>query len=299
MAESSSFFNSVNGDRKYKADAFARYFAKFIGNGVFPNPSTGLQIEAGTGMNVTEHSGDGFINGYTYGNDADLSLTVDIADGVLSRKDNIVLRWDLAARSITAQVVKGISASSPAAPALVRTAEQYDLKLAEIYISAGVTSITQSMISDTRLDSTVCGIVTQMIKTIDTTTLFSQLQAYTAEYEAQFNNYFTLYRQQIADQYTLYLNQLSENETAVTSKYDLFASFIDAYQNKAKSDFETWFNEIKGLLGTDEAGNLTNEIAALTTRITTLETTLSNNLLFSAKAWLGNSYSGCAYLSES
>ena len=297
MAESSGFFNSVSGDRKYKAEAFAQYFATLIGNGVFPNPSTGCQIVANAGMSVAEHPGSGWINGYAYGNDADLALSIGTADGVLNRKDNIVLRWDLSARTITAQVVKGTPASSPAAPALIRTAEQYDIKLAEIYVAAGVTAITQPMITDTRLDSTVCGVVTQLVKTIDTTELFSQLQAFIAEYEAQLNNFFTLYRQKITDQYTLYLNQLSGDETAASTAYSDFLTKMTGYETDEKSSFDTWFSTIKSLLGTDEAGKLTNEITALTARVTTLETTLSNNLLFATAAWLGNCYSGCAYLS--
>ena len=43
MAEKSSFFNSVSGDRKYKAEDWASYFGALIGNGVFPNPATNLQ----------------------------------------------------------------------------------------------------------------------------------------------------------------------------------------------------------------------------------------------------------------
>ena len=53
MAEKSGFFNSVNGDRRYKADFFAEYFASFIGNGIFPNPSTGIQVISNANMSVT------------------------------------------------------------------------------------------------------------------------------------------------------------------------------------------------------------------------------------------------------
>lgn len=48
--EKSSFFNSVSGDRVYRAEEWAEYFASFIGNGVFPVPSTSLQVVAGPGM---------------------------------------------------------------------------------------------------------------------------------------------------------------------------------------------------------------------------------------------------------
>lgn len=50
--EKSSFFNSVSGDRVYRAEEWAEYFASFIGNGVFPVPSTSLQVVAGSGMAV-------------------------------------------------------------------------------------------------------------------------------------------------------------------------------------------------------------------------------------------------------
>ena len=46
MAEKSSFFTSLNGDRKYKASDFAEYFGTFISNSVFPNPNTNLQVIA-------------------------------------------------------------------------------------------------------------------------------------------------------------------------------------------------------------------------------------------------------------
>ena len=48
--ERSAFFNSINGDRRYKAEVFAEYFSSFIGNGVFPNPSTSLQVIANDDM---------------------------------------------------------------------------------------------------------------------------------------------------------------------------------------------------------------------------------------------------------
>ena len=50
--EKSSFFNSVSHDRTYKAEDWAEYFASFIGNGVFPVPSTGLQVVANDGMQL-------------------------------------------------------------------------------------------------------------------------------------------------------------------------------------------------------------------------------------------------------
>lgn len=44
MTITSGFFNSRGGDRKYNAEQMSRYFDKLITSGVFPNPSTQLQV---------------------------------------------------------------------------------------------------------------------------------------------------------------------------------------------------------------------------------------------------------------
>lgn len=180
--EKSSFFNSVNGDRKYSSSSFAEYFNSFITNGVFPTPSTNLQVISNSNMTVTIKQGKAWINGYVYINDSDLILTIDNADGVLNRIDRIVVRFDTAGRAINAVVKKGTFASSPAAPTLQRDADRYELGIADIYIGKGVTNITQANITDLRLDTTKCGIVNSLIQA-DTTTLFNQYQAAVNDFE--------------------------------------------------------------------------------------------------------------------
>ena len=66
MAEKSSFFNSVDGDRKYQASDYAEYFNSLITNGVFPNPSTNLQVLSNNDMTVTLSAGKAWIDGYVY-----------------------------------------------------------------------------------------------------------------------------------------------------------------------------------------------------------------------------------------
>ena len=82
MTITSGLFNSINGDRRYDAKWFALYFATFIGNGVFPNPSTGLQVYENENMTTTVKPGKGWINGYFIVNDSDYILEHDLADGV-------------------------------------------------------------------------------------------------------------------------------------------------------------------------------------------------------------------------
>ena len=177
MAVRSGFFNSVNSDRKYDAGKFAEYFASFIGNGVFPNPATGLQAASNNDMTVTVQAGKAWINGYILINDDDYVLTLDAADGMLNRIDRIVARYDTADREIRLEVKKGTFASSPVAPALQRDADAYELGLADVYIAAGAVSISQANITDLRMNSSYCGIVKGTVDQIDTTNLFAQYQA--------------------------------------------------------------------------------------------------------------------------
>ena len=180
--ERSSFFNAeLKGeeyDRVYLAEDFARYFASFIGDGVFPNPTTNLQVVAvDSNMTAKITVGKAWINGYFYENTDNLVLNVDVADGVLNRIDRVVLRLDFINREIKAYVKKGEFASSPVAPLLQRDADMYELGIADIRINKGVTKITQANITDLRQNSSYCGLVSGVVQQIDTTNLFAQFQS--------------------------------------------------------------------------------------------------------------------------
>lgn len=174
MAIRSGLFNSVNGDRRYKADFFAEYFASFIANGVFPNPSTGLQVLANQNMTVAIKPGKAWINGYFFVNDSDYLLTIDNADGVLNRIDRIVLQLNYLNREIVPVIKKGTFASSPVAQSLQRDADAYEIALADVFINKGAVSISQANITDLRLNTELCGIVKGTVDQIDTTDLFAQ-----------------------------------------------------------------------------------------------------------------------------
>lgn len=176
MAVESGFFNSINRDRVYEASFFAQYFASFIGNGVFPNPSTGLQVVAGENLTTVVRAGKGWINGYIVLNDSDYVVQHDIADGVLKRIDRIVMGLNYEDRKIDIYLKKGVFSSNPTAPSLQRDSNYYELALADVYINNGTTQISQSNITDTRLNSDLCGIVSSVVDQVDTTTIFNQYQ---------------------------------------------------------------------------------------------------------------------------
>lgn len=233
MAVRSSFFNSVNGDRRYLANNFAEYFASFIANGIFPNPSNTLQVYEKTNMIVTVKPGKGWINGYFAVNEYDYDLTLDNADGVLNRIDRIVLRLDFNARAISITVKKGAFASTPVAPTLQRDADAHELALADVYVAKGTTIIKQSNIADQRLNNALCGVVHGTVSQVDTTTIFNQYSAWFAE---------------------------------TTGKTE---SEINQWQLTVKAEFDTWFESIKNILDGDVAGNLARRIVSLEQEVAT------------------------------
>jgi len=190
MAEQSGFFDAhlVNGeyDRVYLAENFARYFASFIGNGIFGGKSNELMVQqkATADMSVRVLSGQAWINGYWYENDDELSLAIDVADGVLNRIDLIVLRWNNVERVIRLAVKKGTSATNASAPIIQRSADFYELKLAQVYVKAGATRITQADITDTRLNNSVCGFVHGVVDQFDTTDFGKQIDSFIEQFEA-------------------------------------------------------------------------------------------------------------------
>ncbi len=245
MAEKSSFFNSVSGDRKYSAEDWAAYFASFVGNGVYAAPSNGLQVVASNGMGITIKAGKGFINGYFYQLTVDMSKTLSVADGLYSRIDRVVLRWSLLERTMYVHVLEGTPSSTPTAPVLSRDVEVYEIALADILVGRGVTEIIQSNITDRRANSDLCGIVTAVIDQYDFST-----------FTAQFESFFADYRQRIAAEYD-YWSQLGQ------SRYDSLDAAMDAFEEAAQSNFNEWFDHLKYILDGDVAGHLQNEIDAM------------------------------------
>lgn len=189
-----SFFNAeiVDGqpDRDFSAEDFASYFASFIGTGVYANPVSNLQVTAAGNMALVVAMGKAWINGYCYENTEGMSVVLDLADGTLKRIDRIVVRLDLVARNVTLQVLKGVKSGTPQAPVLVRNNQTYDISLATILIKNGTSQLLPADITDTRFDSTVCGVVTGVVDQIDTTGLFSQ-------YNNEFNTWFNIMKNQL------------------------------------------------------------------------------------------------------
>ncbi len=240
------FFDSVGGDRKYTAASFAKFFSTFIGNGVFPNPSTGLKVTANGDMTITVKAGDAWINGYMMSNTDDFNIHLNLADGKIGRTDRVVVRWDKLKRKIYLAIKKGEYNNGTTGEDIERTPDIYELALADITIKAGAIGITQADIEDLRLNTELCGIVHGVVDQVDTSTLFDQYQSWyeqnTAEAEADMatkrSEYDTWY-----------------NETTTAAETDI-TTIKTLYQEQ----FVEWFENLKNVLNTDAQTKIYNLI---------------------------------------
>ena len=222
-AELSSFFNAINHDRKYNASHWADYFKPLFCNGVFNND---LQVIANGSMQIMIKPGYAWINGYGYHNTDNLILDIETASGNLNRVDSIVLRLDLTERKIGAIVRKGNNASQPVSPQNERTGVLYDIKLADINVAAGTTNISQSMITDKRMDSDVCGWVTGSVEQIDFSQISVQFETYFNEFQTDnlnnFNVWFERMKEQLSEEAAGNLQlQLDNKVNIVVSNQDI------------------------------------------------------------------------------
>lgn len=135
-----------------------------------------VSVTDGVGW-MANGNGDGVVwwNSHNADNGTELTLTVSPADSTLNRIDRVIVEWPTTnyADLPAIKILKGSGASNAVPPALTNNATVRQISLARIRIPAGTTSITASMITDERMDKSVCGIVTESVS-IDTSMMHSQ-----------------------------------------------------------------------------------------------------------------------------
>jgi len=134
---------------------------------------------------ISNADGDGIVfwNNYVKGNISSgnpLTLAVDVGSSVtgMNRIDRVVVTWKTTnyADLPTITILKGTPSSNPTAPSLTNTASQRQISLARISVNSGVTQLTASMVTDERLNTAVCGIVTESVG-IDTSAMNAQFES--------------------------------------------------------------------------------------------------------------------------
>ena len=192
-------------DRLYDAQDWRDNFALFISDGVFPNPSNQLRVDAIGTMVLTLRAGNGWIDGGSYVQRRDFEFAVSPSHLTLPRRDTVILRHDIIARHTVPVYIEGTPSISPQVPPLTRTDDVYELRLCEITVGANAQNLTQSSILDTRPNNEVCGFVTGLVHSVDTTDLFEQ-------YHVFLNEQLALWEQRHDSQAEDWLSQMNQQQ---------------------------------------------------------------------------------------
>lgn len=163
----------------------------------------GMAVEVSDGTGWMANSGR---NGIVWWIDnesvdgAKLQLAVDAADGVLNRIDRVIVEWRTTnyVDYPEVKILKGAKSGKAVAPALTNNSTIRQISLARISVAAGTTAITASMITDERLDASVCGLVTENVG-IDTSTMQSQFSTLLQETQAQAASVLDSINRELAD----------------------------------------------------------------------------------------------------
>jgi len=82
------------------------------------------------------------------------------------RIDRVVVRFSAVERGIHLEVLTGTPAEIPAAPVLTRSNDTYELGIADILVPKGSVTVTALNIIDTRLNTTLCGLVNSLVTAV-------------------------------------------------------------------------------------------------------------------------------------
>lgn len=264
--ESSSFFNSKDGDRAYNAADWADYFRPLFKTGVFNGD---LQVIASGGMSVKVKTGYAWIDGYKYRiKDEPLTLDLETASGNMNRIDNIVVRLDLPKRLIKSYVVSGNYYQGTAIPKMPEISSTiHEIVIARITVGAGTTAITQDLIEDTRMDGDLCGWVCGAVDQIK----FEQIKA-------QFDAFFAKYKANILTEYEAYTDAITSLEQQAQERYDSMDIELTEYEEQQKADFEAWVESLKNILDDADVARLQGEIDQAGSRIDAVESEMDETL---------------------
>ena len=186
MAVTYGFYNSLNKDRVYNAEQMSAIFNGVITDGVFASIGGKLIPTAGSGMQVIVKTGKCWFNSTWTLNDAELPLSIPVADVSLTRIDAIVVEINSAVstRANSIKVVPGTASANPAKPTLASSSTLHQYALGYVTVPANATSISASNI-EVNVGKSTCPFVTSVLQQTNIDDLFNQ---WNSQFLAWFNN---------------------------------------------------------------------------------------------------------------
>ena len=174
MAITYGFFNAIQQsdgtyDRVYNSDQISDMFEGLVSDGVYESIDDAMIVTAAGGMNVQVGTGRMVIDGKWLKNDSKFDLTLASSHMQLNRWSAIVVRLDRSNRLIEIVEKAGTAATSPAKPTMTNNDSIVEKCLAYVYVGAGVSQISQTNITDTRANTSLCGWVSRSPSSVSAT----------------------------------------------------------------------------------------------------------------------------------
>ena len=270
----SGFYNSINGDRMYSANDMNKPYKRVITEGIFATPqgtpSTDFQVlSANNVMNVIVKKGEGLLGNRWIELESDTTITVSSNTGITPRCDSIIIRVDNTQSGRVAQVIyrEGTASSKPMPPNLVNTDTIKEIRVANIYVVAGATWISQDAITDLR-GSGECPWITSLIKQVDTSTLYAQWQKAYQDYYDTETAAFNAFMESLTQQLTVNTNVVTyeSHYTSVTEVTEIPINISTFDQNR--DVLMVFVNRLRATPNTDYTISTDNSKITLTNSIT-------------------------------
>lgn len=212
-------------DRAIDANEQRKWTSIFYTNGVLADNGAVQNFKvtaSSSGMKVKVSSGICHINGVIGIETNQRELSLEPSE-VYDRIDLIVLRLNDVDRTLNLFVRKGVAGVAPVAPKLIRpndgeSGDIYEIGLAEVFISKNSTQISGSRIKDTRLNNSVCGIITNAINNLNTSSYYTRFENTLAEQKVKFDTWFNALQAVLQDnEVTAMVNLIGK----VNSQYEV------------------------------------------------------------------------------
>lgn len=173
MAVYYGFFDSIDGDRKYKAEDFNQFFDGFVSEGVLGPVGDWFQVTPSSGMNVSVGSGKAWFLTTWISNTSSRIVQIAAADPTYPRVDTVVLDFNMTSRENSIRVLTGTPDAFPVNPTRIETDNRRQVPLCDIWVSPGVSTIITSNITN-RIGTVSCPFATGLLQQASTSDLLIQ-----------------------------------------------------------------------------------------------------------------------------
>lgn len=267
MLESGYFDSEITGyneegmpifDRAKSSDFLALFISKVISDGVLALPRDCFQVVAYEGLSLKVRPGFGIVRGRFAVDSEDFEIEISPGHPTYRRIDRVILRANYLQRFCEVITKEGEPGERPVPPELTRpvAGDYYELCLATVNVSAKQVAITQANITDTRYDSRVCGVVTQVIDHLDTSVFFAQLDAFYNEFVNKSETSYEEFRQMAQEAYqifsddiTRYLSSLKQDSTdAYNNLLNTMNSFYQSLSQQGQSLHDQYSADMEAYL---------------------------------------------------